>query len=321
MVLPGSVVAQMRSITGAFVTSNNEYTAINCSMRDSEGYFTFGLGGSDALKVNVSMRSLVIPAPKKDQAYFNSIGENLCEFAVYEAELYDTGSIAHHLLRSVYTVVDMENRKLAMAPIKLDAKNDQSNVVAFDDLTQFATLALNQPSAMSLIGTSHPPLPTSWHAVEGFKVLNPMVTVAATSLSSPSLPSPSSSGTSSPGIASGNSNTRTKAGVAVGVSIAIITLVVGTFFTWRRWKGKRELAHKLLIEQQLRSEKPELHGKPMSIYEARGLRDSKGNIIVSEMPGDLEPAELYVVENCVELPATPVVPRDETTELPIDRSR
>ncbi|XXH03372.1 hypothetical protein Hte_009770 [Hypoxylon texense] len=309
--LPIKVLTQIWILSGvSFYTKDRKYSVIPCSMRDSGGYFTFGFGGSEGLKVNVSMRSLVTPLPKNVQADVDSNEENLCEFKIYEAadpsEPFDIDS---HLLRSVYTVVDLYNHKVAMAPLKLDAKEDESNIVMFSGKSApipSATLAPNQPPIMSWTGDSlTPPLPISWNAMEGFKVLTATTTSAVSSLS-PSSSSSSSSGTNNTDVVRGGLNTGTKAGMGIGVSIASIMLSAGAFLGWGRWKRKRELAIKLLIEQQLRRQKPELHGTPLSVYEARGLRDSKGNPVVAEMPGYPEPAELHVVERSVELPATPV---------------
>lgn len=313
MTLPTSVVAQVRNITGAFETRDGRYTVVPCSMRDSEGYFTFGFGGSEALKLNVSMRSLVTPPPSELQAYFDSIEKDLCQFAIYDSGIIGGGSLAAPLLRSAYTVVDLYNNKVAMAPIKLDAKDDESNIVVFSGKSApipSATLAPSQPSVTSSTSDAGSPLPTSWRAVEGFKILTTTTTSATALLPSSSLSSPPSpSGTNSPGILAGSLSTGAKAGVGVGVSIAAALLATGAFLARRRWKRKRDLKNKLLIEQQLLSEKPELHGTPMDIYEARGLRDGSGNPVVGEMPSYSEAAELYVQERCVELPAEPVVVR------------
>ncbi|KAI0842618.1 acid protease [Hypoxylon sp. FL0890] len=301
------LAAQIRNITGAFVrldeTGSYEYTVIPCSMRDSEGYFTFGFGGPDAFKVNVTMRSLVTPPSRKLRELFNSFGDDMCRFGISEVKGYESGFLSSHLLRSVYTVVDLYNNKVAMATVKRNVKEGESNIVTFDGHAApipSATMAQNQPSMVSTIAWAGPSQPPSFQAAEGFKILT-VSTSPPSSLPTSLLAVPNS--------APERPSKPILVGLIVGVSIAAILLVIAAALVWRRWKKRRGLVTRSLVRQQLRNEKPELHGGSVEMAQ-RLPYEIHGNPLPAELSGVREPSELCGLERYAELPGPPVPAKD-----------
>ncbi|OTA70516.1 acid protease [Hypoxylon sp. EC38] len=302
------LAAQIRNITGAFVrldeTGDHEYTVIPCSMRDSEGYFTFGFGGPQAFKVNVTMRSLVIPPPRKLRDLFNSFGDDMCRFGISEVKGYNVGFLSSHLLRSVYTVVDLYNKKVAMATVRRDVKEGESNIVTFDAHAASipsATPASGQPSLASTIAWSGPSQPPLFRAAEGFKILT-VTTVPPTSIPTSSMP-----------INHPKSNVLSKiTGIRIGVGIFLtaVPLLIGAALIWRRWKKRRHQATKLIAQQQLRTESPGLQGESVGLVQGRTPYEMHGGIQPAELSAVREPSELCGLERYPEPLGPPVPSKD-----------
>ncbi|KAI2467540.1 acid protease [Annulohypoxylon bovei var. microspora] len=295
------LAAQMRNITGAFVrlddTGAYEYTVIPCSMRYSLGYFTFGFGGPEGFKVNVTMGSLVVPPPRTLRNLFDSFGKDMCRFGISETKGYDVGFLSSHLLRSVYTVVDLYNNKVAMAPIKLNNTCNGSNIVTFDGngaSIPSATSAPDQPSSVSRIAWSGPSQPPSFRAAEGFGQL----TIATTA--------PSSKANSNPGGHIGD------IGVNVGIitSVSVIFLVIFTLVIRKRRKATRDLANR---------EEPELQENPIEITRVQQTYSIYGNIYPAELPGVREPSELHGTELYPELPGDYQFPEKADVEAMVEK--
>ncbi|KAI1103157.1 acid protease [Jackrogersella minutella] len=312
------LAAQIRNITGAFVKSDEtgqyEYTVIPCSMKDSEGYFTFGFGGPEALKVNVTMRSLVVQPSRKLRELFSSFGDDMCRFGVSEAKGSNVGFLSSHLLRSVYTVVDLYNKKIAMAPIRLNnTKGNESNIVMFDGYGSpipSATMAPGQPSSINTSVLPGPSQPTPFQASRGFKIIS-----AAT------LP-PSSSPTSTPPTDDSISNEWTryiKVMIGVGVSIAVTLLVVGAFYILRRWTKCCNLATRSFCKQQVHGEILDAQGNPIDVVQIQP-QYTCGGIQPAELSGVREPFELYGVEIYPELPGDHKFPKKAEVKIEVENA-
>ncbi|KAI1142572.1 acid protease [Hypoxylon sp. FL0543] len=314
--LSPSLAAQIRDITGAFVrldeTGTYEYTVIPCSMRDSEGYFTFGFGGPEAFNVNVTMRSLVSPPSTKLRELFNSFGDDMCRFGISEVKGEDTGFLSSHLLRSVYSVYDLYNNKVAMATPKRNVKDGYSNIVTFGSLAApipSATIAPSQPSTASTIAWSGPSQAPSFRAAEGFKIL----TVTTSPPSSLPTSLPSSLPTSLLPIPDSTPERLSKTasvGIGVGVSVGTILLVIGAALIWQRRKKRSGLVTRSLIQQQLRSEKPELQEVSIDVVQVKPPFEIHGNLLPAELSGIREPSELCGVGRRAELSGPPVPDKD-----------
>ncbi|KAI1091299.1 acid protease [Rostrohypoxylon terebratum] len=323
------LAAQIRDITGAFVrhdeTGDHEYTVIPCNMRNSPGYFTFGFGGSEAFKVNVTMANLVVQPPEKLRQLFSSFGEDMCRFGVSETKGYDVGFLSSHLLRSVYTVVDLYNNKVAMAPIKLDHSNNESNTVTFNGLgapIPSATSVSGQPSLISKIAFIEQSPLSTFRAGEGFKLattattplsvlsvlpsstktqlLAPIALPSSSQTTTPSsrLPLPSSSPSPSPSKGTpdqGGNNSSIKVNIGIIIVVATTILTILGLVIWRRWEKNRGLASKIPFHEQLRR----IRGNPANVTRVHEL---DGTPQLAELPGEREPSELHGDGICAELP-------------------
>lgn len=295
------LAAQIRNITGAFVrhdeTGDYEYTVIPCNMRNSLGYFTFGFGGSEAFKVNVTMASLVVPPPEKLRQLFNSFGQDMCRFGVSETKGYDVGFLSSHLLRSVYTVVDLYNNKVAMAPIKLDYLTDESNTVTFDGLgapIPSATSASGQPSSISKIAFIEQSSPSTFRAGEGFGYIAAATTPLPLSSSlSPSLPPSPSPSEDNPDPEKDDFGMKVNIGIIIAVTATFLTIL--SLVIWKRWEKSRGLANIIPFHEQLRR----IQGNPASGIRTQGIDRTTG---LAELPGEREPSELHGDGICAELP-------------------
>ncbi|KAI0885443.1 acid protease [Annulohypoxylon maeteangense] len=285
------LAAQIRNITGAIIrydeTGTHEYTVIPCNMKNSEGYFTFGFGGPEAFKVNVTMASLVIPPSKQLRQLFNTFGEDMCRFGISEAKGYDVGFLSSHLLRSVYTVIDLTNQKVAMAPLKLDHRGNESNIVTFDGLSSpipSATSASGQPTSISRIALSGPSPSLSYRAAKGFGI----TTAATTSLSV--LKYSSSSG--------GNGLWVETYIVIISSIIAVFLMLLTSLVIWKRWKKRHTLATRLPFkEKPCCIQKDSLDG-----VQVQQVSEIDGNIRPAELSAVRELSELHGREICAELP-------------------
>ncbi|KAI1462657.1 acid protease [Annulohypoxylon moriforme] len=308
------LAAQIRNITGATVrhdeTGDYEYTVIPCNMKNSEGYFTFGFGGPEAFRVNVTMASLVVQPPKKLRQLFNSFGENMCRFGISETQGYDVGFLSSHLLRSVYTVVDLANNKVAMAPLRLGNRDNKSSIVTFDGIgapIPSATSASGQPSSISRIALVETSPSSSYRAADGFGSL----TIATTPSSSPPKepPKPSSN------LGGNGFGVTAKIAIIVSISIATIFILILTFVVWRRLKVRRNLATGVPFQKQTHSIQRESAGRlwMRQIYEIDGITRP------AELPGVKEPSELHDTGVCAELPGDHEFPERTATEAKIEK--
>ncbi|KAH9895346.1 aspartic peptidase domain-containing protein [Xylariomycetidae sp. FL2044] len=269
MMLPQPIATQIYALLGAIYVekelSNTTLTfwLVPCSMRDSKGVFTFGFGGSEGINIEVSMRSLISPPTIINQdewQNFNDSGEDMCNLLVYPAGSPRTYAIGAPLLRFMYTVVDLHNRKVAMAPVNLDAKEEESDVITFNGYgapIPAATLVQNQPTPLTTTvfeslrdySTGTITVDKTFNAAEGFKILS-------TSSTTPSI-------TGRPGKEEVQYlSTGAKAGIGIGVTLAVILGVVAGFLALKRRRRGRASASRPMPDQSGGFEKPELSAEP-----------------------------------------------------------
>ncbi|KAF3764418.1 acid protease [Cryphonectria parasitica EP155] len=142
--LPTTIATQIWSMSGAYFHSVLEMAVISCdASSDTTTNFTLQLGGEGSLGpiITTYMSDLVIPetdvnvtALIAEYTYYDEDEDetdttNLCLFGVqnYTASSYTLGST---LLRRTYSVFDLVNNEVAIAPVKFDA-TATSNIVPF----------------------------------------------------------------------------------------------------------------------------------------------------------------------------------------------
>lgn len=142
-ILPTTIASQMWDMAGAYYDPDVEQALIGCTAAsDDTANFTFQLGSQEAGApiISVSMADLVIPASEFNVSYVygsNSydFGDNKCLFGVQNSSSYYSSSsdnnLGNSLLRRVYSVFDLVNNEIAIAPVVFGA-SAASNVVAFE---------------------------------------------------------------------------------------------------------------------------------------------------------------------------------------------
>ncbi|CAJ2513080.1 Uu.00g011990.m01.CDS01 [Anthostomella pinea] len=156
-------------------------------------------------------------------------GEPQCVFAIAKGNSSVPAVLAEAFFRSAYTVVDMHNKKVAMAAVRPDRSLDDSQVVSFNGNgapIPSATEAPNQPSAV-LNQTLASPTIADWRSIEsnytaaaGFKLLK---------------------STSSIGSNGGLANS-VKAGIGVGVGVCSLLLLACAFLLWKKRQNRKGVA-------------------------------------------------------------------------------
>ncbi|KAI8633844.1 aspartic peptidase domain-containing protein [Xylariaceae sp. FL1651] len=302
--LPQQLVLQIWKIAGVSqhidsAASNETIGVIDCSQRDSEGTFTFGLGGSEGVRVTVDMRSLVFLPTYKTRDEINKLGEDLCIFAVGFDSGPHTWRLGVPFWRSIYAVVDLHNSKVAIAPTRQNASDEESTVVSFSGQgapIPSATLAPNQPTSP----TAFPNYPftasvfttdKAFCAEEGFKTLTN------------TMPTPTTTATKAALISSAQLSTGTKVGIGVALSVVVIVFVVIGGLLWRRLRKKRKDTEALSVQAQEEpgSEKPELAGDAIDAIGTRSPQPKD-----SEAPGELSHvSEIFELPSGINLPVGP----------------
>lgn len=136
--LPTNIASQIWDIAGAYFDADLSLAVISCTaINITTTNFTFQLGAtSGGPIITATMADLVIPSDDIDLSIYYSIYEedkdNMCLFGVQNnsltyASYYNLGST---LLRRVYSVFDLVNNEIAIAPVKFDA-TATSNIVDF----------------------------------------------------------------------------------------------------------------------------------------------------------------------------------------------
>ncbi|KAF5026956.1 hypothetical protein F66182_986 [Fusarium sp. NRRL 66182] len=226
---------------------------VPCSHQQSDAFLTLGLGGENGAKINISMSELVQP---KDGFDYDSgvVDEDLCAFGITNATDGSPSSLGDHFFRSAYTVVDRDNRRIAIAPALIDADPEESSIVAFDGNgapIPSASVLSDQPT-FPLVHDDDPRI-TDWtdtgrsyKAAEGF----------ALSLNDSASSASGSSDSGNQGLATG-----AKAGIGVGAAVIGLIILGGGLFLLRRRRGARDARKEAPNETgHGLAEKPELSG-------------------------------------------------------------
>ncbi|PSR88497.1 aspartic peptidase domain-containing protein [Coniella lustricola] len=142
--LPSDVANQIWTLAGATYNSTYEAAVIDCGAVSDNTTFTFQLGARDSLApiLTAYMSDLVLPISEVNltaaTSYYYSYGEdlindtsNLCLFGIqnssYQGWYYSLGS---SVLRRTYSVIDLANYEVAVAPVKFGA-TETSTIVPF----------------------------------------------------------------------------------------------------------------------------------------------------------------------------------------------
>ncbi|KAK4152531.1 mitochondrial elongation factor g 1-like protein [Chaetomidium leptoderma] len=156
--LPTDLAKQAWKEVGAVYSPDAKAAVLPCSMKNSKGYFSFGLAGPSGPRINVTMDELVLdltagnPPLFSDGLYKN---QTACEFGIQN---FTTGPylLGDTFLRSAYVVYDLVNNQIGIAAT--DFNSTESNLVPFPSMSAqipSATVArdqskvTNQPSVTS----------------------------------------------------------------------------------------------------------------------------------------------------------------------------
>jgi hypothetical protein len=241
-VLPDDITHALYNVVGAVYVGLG-LAVLPCNMRNTPGTLDIGFGGPNGPTIKIPLSELILPfgigtaPPNWDDKHPE---EGLkCQFSVTPAsQLGGTGLIfGDSILRSMYIVYDLANKRVAVAPTRFNATD--SNVVAFPSLNASipsatsvqdevpASLAPSSSVVQFDVGTSTVP---EFTGTAGLALQSAFseATAGSTPTSKPTGSSAgSSSGTSAP------SSTATKKGAGNVVKpfaseqLALLVLVTG----------------------------------------------------------------------------------------------
>lgn len=225
--VPSELAFNMWEVAGAEYWSDLGAPTVPCSMKESEGSFTFRLASDEGPAVSVPMRSLVAPP--------SGLGDN-CLFLVYNETNPRNYYLGEAFLQNVYAVFDLANMKFAVATP--NPESTATNIVAFAGVSAPipSTVAVSSQltRAVSTTGsvTELPTTTGSFSAAAGFQSTSATSGITAAD-------TPTSESTSEPDESNGTTNT-TAIGVGVGVGVGGTALVaIGVvFFLMRRRSQK-----------------------------------------------------------------------------------
>lgn len=175
-ILPSAIASQIWEIAGAYFEEDMYMALIGCSAAsDTTFNFTIQLGGSgaDGPIITATMSDLVIPADEfnisSQSSYYGDVGGDVCVFGVqngsvlgyssdygYDSQEYSLGST---FLRRTYSVFDLVNSQVAIAPVVFGA-SATSDIVPFPSygaMVPLSTLLCSYSSCSSDSGTSSNP--------------------------------------------------------------------------------------------------------------------------------------------------------------------
>lgn len=139
--LPTDVASQIWELAGAYYESNVDVALISCSAaNDTTTTFSLQLGqGIYGPIITATVADLVVPHEAVDltvwSTYYTEDDSDVCLFGVQNSTSeynYSTGTyrLGSTLLRRTYSVFDLVNRQIAVAPVKFGA-TATSNIVPF----------------------------------------------------------------------------------------------------------------------------------------------------------------------------------------------
>lgn len=172
-ILPSEIASQMWEIAGAYFDEDFYMALIGCSAAsDTTFNFTIQLGGSgdDGPIITATMSDLVIPADEfnisSQASYYADVDGDVCVFGVqngsvlgYSSDYYYSSqeySLGSTLLRRTYSVFDLVNSQVAIAPVVFGA-SATSDIVAFPSYgatVPLSTLVCSYSSCSSDSGSS-----------------------------------------------------------------------------------------------------------------------------------------------------------------------
>lgn len=140
---PTELASHIWDLAGAYYHEDISMAVILCSAQiDTSATLTIQLGPSsyyaDVAAVTASLVDLIIPAQDYNLSsqysyYLSSDDEDLCLFGVQNGSTHGTVdySLGSTLLRRTYSVFDLANMEIAIAPINFEATTTTSSIVSF----------------------------------------------------------------------------------------------------------------------------------------------------------------------------------------------
>ncbi|KAF4467816.1 aspartic-type endopeptidase OPSB [Fusarium albosuccineum] len=257
-VFPQDLAFEIWAIVGVrYLARDTGLPLIPCSRRKSQGFFTLEFGGDKGVKINMTMSELVF-----DEALFDSVpnaDEPLCVFGISNSTTWSDYTLGEAFFRSAYVAVDLHNKRVAIAPARMDADSAKSEVIAFNGNgapIPSATALSNQPTPTEQ--ASYEPSIKNWNetgksykASKGFSSLKD------------SNPASNDSSSGGDGNSSGGLSTGSQAGIGVGVGLGALVVGLGIFLVMRR--GRKAKHEPTATEAgQNWAAKPELSGDGVS---------------------------------------------------------
>ncbi|KAH9896297.1 aspartic peptidase domain-containing protein [Xylariomycetidae sp. FL2044] len=230
--LPQDIAYQTWAVVGVErMSPYGRRPLVRCSMRNSTGYFTFGIGQGDAaVKVDVRMGDLVLLPGSQDHGYTDD-GEKLCLFGIENSTDSAVWGLSEPFFQSTYVVLDLHNERVGLAPVKADVQADEERVIPFSGNgapIPSATVAASQPASLEI-----PIFTPSFTAWEQAQSLHSMW---AKETSSPAATLPDETPDSTRG---GGLSTGAKAGIGVGSTVGFLIIAAISFMLYRRRHLKR----------------------------------------------------------------------------------
>lgn len=215
-IFPTDIASQIWQMAGARYDDDLELAVISCSAAvDTETNFTLRLGGRETAGpvISASMSDLVITTGEFNMSawsyLYDETDTNTCLFGVQNDSLSSINpgfTLGGPVLRRTFSVFDLANSELAVAPVKFDATST-SNVVPF----------------------------------ASYGALTPSSTILCTYLSCSEGSGRSSSSSSGDGEEGGSSGSLSGVlpvgalvGMTVGIALFLLLLALAGFLVWRR---------------------------------------------------------------------------------------
>lgn len=144
--LPTDIANQIWQEVGAVYSRELGVAVVACNLANTGSYFSFGFGGSQGPRINVTMDELVLDSAGVSITTGKHRSTPGCVFGIQAQAAATDGSEQNYLLgdtflRSAYVVYDLENNQIAIAPTKFNAT--ASNVVPFN--SKGATIPSSTP--------------------------------------------------------------------------------------------------------------------------------------------------------------------------------
>jgi hypothetical protein len=166
--LPTDMAQQIWTEVGAIYSAANQIAVIPCSMRNSQGYFSFGFAGTNGPRINVTMDELVLDLTTGTAPTFTSgqyKGQSACEFGIQNFSSTGPFLLGDTFLRSAYVVYDLINNEIGIAATDFNATT--SNVVAFASMSATIPSATVAPSQSQITSGASSTTP-AYAASSGF---------------------------------------------------------------------------------------------------------------------------------------------------------